>query len=123
MNENNDVPYVILPLDDDLEYYGGNKLEGEQNAIIASIYGAGVEARLILYTPNTKNITDIEKAPYFEQFKEFQGNKIDEALIIKLNMLKKEIQDYCYSIGLITYESKLAIELDIYDFRDNVMER
>ena len=119
-NRDNDIPYVMLSYDD-LEYYGGNKLKGEQNTIIASIWGGGVEANLILYTPNTKNITNIEETPYFEQFKEFQGDKIDEELIIKLHTLKKDISNYCYAMGLYTYESKLAIELDIYDFRDNVM--
>lgn len=111
----NDIPVFIVG---DLgEYYGGNKLEGESKQQLAEIYGGGVSSILVLNIPNTKNINDLQKVPYFEKFKEFQGERVSDDLVFELEMLKEEIENYCYGVGFYTYESRFALELEVYDYR------
>lgn len=65
-------------------------LEGEPKQIIATLSGAGVEAKLILNIPNNKKIEDITSFSFYKELKTYQGKRIDEELIIRLKTLKKD---------------------------------
>lgn len=95
-------------------------LEGEPKTIIATLYGIGLECNLILRLPNNKNIENIKEIKYYGKLEEYKYKKISDDTLIELNMLKKEIEEYCMYYDFYTYESKAALVLEIYDNSDRV---
>ena len=93
-------------------------LQGEPKEIKATINGAGVEAVIVLRTPNNKNIEDLRTLKVFKKLEELQGTKIDDLLFVKLKELKAEID--AYQEEFFTYESVPALSMEIYDYRDRV---
>lgn len=90
---------------------------------IGTIYGAGLEANLILHIPNNKDIRDVQDTPFMEDFKQFQCMPIKDTTIAELRYLQNKIEDYCRSEMFVTYCSEPALVLEIYDYRDRVKHR
>lgn len=95
----------------------------EPTKSIDTIYGAGLEANLILHIPNNKDIRDVQDTPFIEDFKQFQYMPIKDTTITELQYLQNKIEDYCRSEMFVTYCSETALVLEIYDYRDRVKHR
>ena len=95
----------------------------EPTKSIGTIYGAGLEANLILHIPNNKDIRDVQDTPFMEDFKQFQYMPIKDITIAELQYLQNKIEDYCRSEMFVTYCSEPALILEIYDYRDRVKYR
>ena len=90
---------------------------------IGTIYGAGLEANLILHIPNNKDTRDVQDTPFMEDFKQFQYMPIKDTTITELQYLQNKIEDYCRSEMFVTYCGESALVLEIYDYRDRVKHR
>lgn len=95
----------------------------EPTKSIGTIYGAGLEANLILHIPNNKDIRNVQDTPFMEDFKQFQYMPIKDITIAELQYLQNKIEDYCRSEMFVTYCSEPALVLEIYDYRDRVKHR
>lgn len=98
----------------------GLSCEEPYDEIHAVLYGVGIGAQLILKTPNTKNLYNLEKCHFYNEFKVFECEAINDIIFGKLYYLQDKIKDYCLSYGFVTYESQPALELVIYDYRDEL---
>ena len=88
--------------------------------IHACVSGPGLEARLILRTPNSKDFYNLEECHFYDELKTFQYQSINGTTLGELYYLRDKIYDYCLSYNFVTYECKPALDLVVYDFRDRI---
>lgn len=73
--------------------------------------------KLILNTPNNKNISNINEVPFYEKFVKFYGKTVTKDIIMELEELKKEIELYCENEKFYALNGEHALELIINTYR------